>query len=61
MALTVRVADNEVRDAIGSLRHMLTNCQLSKSKEQADIAHKELSEAYPLLMERIGETLRNLY
>ena len=61
IALTVRVADDEVRDAINSLRDMLTNCQFAESKEKADIAHKGVAEAYPLLMERIGKTLRNLY
>ncbi|OIR19477.1 hypothetical protein GALL_03580 [mine drainage metagenome] len=61
MALTVRVADDEVRDAINNLRNMLTSCQLAKSKEHADIVHKDIAEAYPLLMERIGKTLRSLY
>jgi hypothetical protein len=61
MALTVRVADDEVRNAISSLRGLLTNCQLAESKEQADIVHKGVVEAYPLLMERIGKALRNLY
>ena len=61
MALTVRVADDEVREAISSMRDMLTNCQSAESKEKADITHRGVAEAYPLLMERIGKTLRNLY
>jgi hypothetical protein len=61
MALTVRVADDEVRDAINNLRDMLASCQFAKSKEQADLVHKGIAEAYPPLMEDIGKTLRSLY
>lgn len=47
MALTVRVADDEVRDAVDGLQEMLTNCQFAKSKEQAEIVHKGAATAYP--------------
>jgi hypothetical protein len=59
--LRVRIADDEVREAIKSLVSRIVKYHVAKTEEEADAIMDEASDSFTPLMERIGETLRSLY
>jgi len=59
--LTVRIADDEVRDAIKTLVSRIAKHHVAKTEEEAEFIIMDATDAVIPLMERIGKTLRSLY
>jgi len=59
--LTVRISDDEVRDALKSFVTRIVKHHVAKTEEEADAIIMDATDAFIPLMELIGKTLRSLY
>ena len=61
LLLSERIADDELRDHLNSLRALLTEAQMAPNAVIAEQAHLAAMNMGISLMERIGKVLRSLY
>ena len=59
--LTERIESNELRSEIKKFRHKVTDSLSTKSQSEAKAIIADIATSFPVLIEKLGETLRRNY